>query len=255
MLKTLVGFVLKKLPRTLLQRISRPIFKLISVFYYGNIVKCPICKNSFRKFFPYGRETRSNALCTNCLSLERHRLIFLYLEKETTIFKEKTKLLHIAPEDCLINIFKRFKNIEYITADLNSPLAEIKMDIHEMPFKENSFDFILCNHVLEHVENDINALKEIKRVLKKNAKGIVQVPFYNPIPEDTIEDKSIISEKERELIYGQSDHVRKYGNDYKKRLESTGLNVKVKKPSSFLRDSEIKKYSIMRSEDLYIISK
>ena len=129
------------------------------------------------------------------------------------------------------------------------------MDIHKMPFKENSFDFILCNHVLEHVENDINALKEIKRVLKKNAKGIVQVPFYNPIPEDTIEDKSIISEKERELFYGQSDHVRKYGNDYKKRLESTGLNVKVKKPNSFLRDSEIKRYSIMRSEDLYIISK
>ena len=81
------------------------------------------------------------------------------------------------------------------------------------------------------------------------------MPFYIPIPEDTIEDKSIVSEKERELFYGQSDHVRKYGNDYKKRLESTGLNVKVKKPNSFLRDSEIKRYSIMRSEDLYIISK
>ena len=89
MLKSLIGFLLRKLPRTLLQRISRPIFKLISVFYYGNNVKCPICKNSLRKFFPYGRETRSNALCTNCLSLERHRLIFLYLEKETPIFKKK----------------------------------------------------------------------------------------------------------------------------------------------------------------------
>ena len=255
MLKSLIGFLLRKLPRTLLQRISRPIFKLISVFYYGNNVKCPICKNSLRKFFPYGRETRSNALCTNCLSLERHRLIFLYLEKETPIFKKKIKLLHIAPEECLINIFKNSKNIEYITADLNSPLAEIKMDIHKMPFKKNSFDFILCNHVLEHVENDIKALKEIKRVLKKNAKGIVQVPFYHPIPKDTIEDKSVVSKKERELLYGQSDHVRKYGYDYKKRLESTGLNVKVKKPNLFLTDSEMKKYCIMRSEDLYIISK
>ena len=124
-----------------------------------------------------------------------------------------------------------------------------------MPFKKNSFDFILCNHVLEHVENDIKALKEIKRVLKKNAKGIVQVPFYHPIPENTIEDKSVVSKKERELLYGQSDHVRKYGYDYKKRLESTGLNVKVKKPNLFLTDSEMKKYCIMRSEDLYIISK
>ena len=190
-----------------------------------------------------------------CLSLERHRLIFLYLEKETSIFKEKTKLLHIAPEECLINIFKKFKNIEYITADLNSPLAEIKMDIHNMPFKENSFDFILCNHVLEHVENDIKALKEIRRVLKKNANGIVQVPFYNPISEVTVEDKLIVSKKERELLYGQSDHVRKYGNDYKRRLESTGLNVEVKNPNLFLKDSEIKKYCIIRSEDLYIIGK
>ena len=255
MLKKSIGILLRKLPRTLLQRISRPIFKIISIFYKGNSVECPLCKKSFRKFFPYGRKTRNNALCTNCLSLERHRLIFLYLEKKTSIFKEKTKLLHIAPEECLINIFKKFKNIEYITADLNSPLAEIKMDIHNMPFKENSFDFILCNHVLEHVENDIKALKEIRRVLKKNANGIVQVPFYNPISEVTVEDKLIVSKKERELLYGQSDHVRKYGNDYKRRLESTGLNVEVKKPNLFLKDSEIKKYCIIRSEDLYIIGK
>ena len=115
MLKKSIGILLRKLPRTLLQRISRPIFKIISIFYKGNSVECPLCKKSFRKFFPYGRKTRNNALCTNCLSLERHRLIFLYLEKETSIFKEKTKLLHIAPEECLINIFKKFKNIEYIT--------------------------------------------------------------------------------------------------------------------------------------------
>ena len=194
MLRKLVGFLLRKLPRTLLQRISKPIFKIISIFYYGNKVKCPICKKSFKEFFPYGRETRNNALCTNCLSLERHRLIYLYLEKET-------KLLHIAPEACLINIFKRFDNIEYITADLNSPLADIKMDIHNMPFKEKSFDLILCNHVLEHVENDIKALEEIKRVLKMDGIGIVQVPFYNPIPKETLEDKSVTSKKESLVFF------------------------------------------------------
>jgi|TARA_B100001113_G_scaffold342915_1_gene329654 SAM-dependent methyltransferase len=255
MLRKLVGFLLRKLPRTLLQRISKPIFKIISIFYYGNKVKCPICKKSFKEFFPYGRETRNNALCTNCLSLERHRLIYLYLEKETSIFKKKTKLLHIAPEACLINIFKRFDNIEYITADLNSPLADIKMDIHNMPFKEKSFDLILCNHVLEHVENDIKALEEIKRVLKMDGIGIVQVPFYNPIPKETLEDKSVTSKKERELLYGQSDHVRKYGKDYRKRLESTGLKTKLKRPDSFLFNADIIRHSIIESEEIFIVSR
>ena len=255
MLRKLVGFLLRKLPRTLLQRISKPIFKIISIFYYGNKVKCPICKKSFKEFFPYGRETRNNALCTNCLSLERHRLIYLYLEKETSIFKKKPKLLHIAPEACLINIFKRFDNIEYITADLNSPLADIKMDIHNMPFKEKSFDLILCNHVLEHVENDIKALEEIKRVLKMDGIGIVQVPFYNPIPKETLEDKSVTSKKERELLYGQSDHVRKYGKDYRKRLESTGLKTKLKTPDSFLFNADIIRHSIIESEEIFIVSR
>ena len=255
MLRKLVGFLLRKLPRTLLQRISKPIFKIISIFYYGNKVKCPICKKSFKEFFPYGRETRNNALCTNCLSLERHRLIYLYLEKETSIFKKKTKLLHIAPEACLINIFKRFDNIEYITADLNSPLADIKMDIHNMPFKEKSFDLVLCNHVLEHVENDIKALEEIKRVLKMDGIGIVQVPFYNPIPKETLEDKSVTSKKERELLYGQSDHVRKYGKDYRKRLESTGLKTKLKTPDSFLFNADIIRHSIIESEEIFIVSR
>ena len=255
MLRKLVGFLLRKLPRTLLQRISKPIFKIISIFYYGNKVKCPICKKSFKEFFPYGRETRNNALCTNCLSLERHRLIYLYLEKETSIFKKKTKLLHIAPEACLINIFKRFDNIEYITADLNSPLADIKMDIHNMPFKEKSFDLILCNHVLEHVENDIKALEEIKRVLKMDGIGIVQVPFYNPIPKETLEDKSVTTKKERELLYGQSDHVRKYRKDNRKRLESTGLKTKLKTPDSFLFNADIIRHSIIESEEIFIVSR
>jgi len=253
MLRKLVGFLLRKLPRTLLQRISKPIFKIISIFYYGNNVECPICNKSFKEFFPYGRKTRNNALCTNCLSLERHRLIYLYLEKKTLIFKNKTKLLHIAPEGCLISIFKRFDNIEYITADLNSPLADIKMDIHNMPFKENSFDLVLCNHVLEHVDNDIKALKEIKRVLKRDGIGIVQVPFYDPIPEKTIENKIVKSKREREKLYGQSDHVRKYGKDYKKRLESAGFNVKIVNSYTYLNKSEINKYGTDENEDLYII--
>ena len=254
MIKSFVGFVLRFLPRPFLQSISKPIFKGISIFYLGNKVECPICNSNFSKFFPYGRVSRDNALCTNCLSLERHRLIYLFLKRKTNLFKEENNLLHIAPEECLIKKFKENKNINYTSADLESPLADIKMDIHKMPFDNNSFDFVLCNHVLEHVENDLQALKEIKRVLRKGGKGIVQVPFYFPIPEETKEDKKIISKKEREIIYGQSDHVRKYGKDYKKRLESSGFKVTVTLPSEFLAKSEIDLYRISKSEEIYLIN-
>ena len=255
MIKSIVGFILRILPRPFLQLISKPFFKLISIFYTGNNVDCPICRKSFKKFFPYGREARDNALCTNCLSLERHRLIYLYLKRETSIFTKNTQLLHIAPEACLIDIFRKSDNIEYTTADLYSPLADIKMDIHNMPFDDNNFDFILCNHVLEHVENDIKALSEIKRVLKKGGRAIVQVPFYHPIPDKTIEDKSITSKADREKIYGQDDHVRKYGKDYDKRLKEVGLKTMVVNQNKFLSNSEQKMYAIDSTESLYVIEK
>ena len=177
MIKFIIGFLLKKFPRSFLQRISKPIFKIITLLYKGDVVFCPICKISLRKFFPYGRKVRENALCPNCLSLERHRLIYLYLKNETNFFNKKLNVLHIAPEQCFIEKFKNSKNLNYTTGDLNSPLADIKMDIHNMPFENNTFDVILCNHVLEHVENDILALKEIKRVLIKRGYSILQVPF------------------------------------------------------------------------------
>jgi len=254
MIKSIVGFILRILPRPFLQLISKPIFKLISIFYRGKNVECPICNSRFSKFFPYGRDSRDNALCTKCLSLERHRLLYIYLFEKSDLLKKVINVLHIAPEECLIKKFKENKNINYTSADLESPLADIKMDIHKMPFDNNSFDFVLCNHVLEHVENDLQALKEIKRVLRKGGKGIVQVPFYFPIPEETKEDKKIISKKEREIIYGQSDHVRKYGKDYKKRLESSGFKVTVTLPSEFLAKSEIDLYRISKSEEIYLIN-
>ena len=89
--------------------------------------------------------------------------------------------------------------------------------------------------------------------MKKGGLGIVQVPFYDPIPEKTIEDKTVVSKKDREKLYGQSDHIRKYGKDYKKRLESVGFNVKVVICYTYLNKSEINKYAINENEDLYII--
>ena len=255
MIKILVGFILRKLPRTLLQRISKPFFYIISIFYRGNKVSCPICGSQFSTFFPYGRETRENALCTNCLSLERHRFLYLYMRDVKRIFNKKMNILHIAPEACLTKKFKNNPNFQYVTADLYSPLADVKMDIHNIPFGDNHFDLVLCNHVLEHVEDDILALKEIRRVLKKNGFGIVMIPFYNPVPEITLQDKSIVSSKDREKYYGQSDHLRKYGNDFKNRFESSGLHIDVIKPEKFLKSSEIIKNGIIKSDMIISVSK
>ena len=247
----IIGVLLKKFPRPFLQRISKPIFLIVRLFYKGDKVFCPICKQKFRKFFPYGRKVRQNALCPNCLSLERHRLLYLFLERKTNIFKKDIKLLHIAPEQCLIKIFSNSKNINYISGDLFSPLAKIKMDIHNIPFANNSFDVILCNHVLEHVHDDKKAIKEINRVMKIDGFAILQVPFYYPIPKNTIEDKSIISKKEREKIYGQSDHLRKYGEDYNKRILSQGLKVKKSNFIHSFSKKEKKYYGLQEKEVIY----
>ncbi len=252
MIKFIVSFFLKKIPRPFLQKISKPIFIIISILYRGNKVKCPICNIKLKKFFPYGRIIRDNALCPNCLSLERHRLIYLYLKNETIFFNKKLNVLHIAPENCFISIFKSSKNINYTSADLFSPLADIKMDIQKMPFKNNTFDVVLCNHVLEHVDDDIKALKEIIRVMKNGGFSILQVPFYYPLPNNTLEDKTIIKSSEREKAYGQSDHLRKYGKDYKKRLSSVGFKVDENKYINRLSEEEQNKYGLSKNEIIYI---
>jgi len=141
---------------------------------------------------------------------------------------------------------------KYITADLESPLAKVKMDIHQIPFNENSFDVVLCNHVLEHVENDIKAMTEIHRVLKPDGFAILQVPFFSPIQEITTEDTSITDPRERERLFGQDDHVRKFGKDYLKRINQSGLQGEASSFANTFSDAEAKKYGISREEILYL---
>jgi SAM-dependent methyltransferase len=223
-MKRLIAFLIRYIPRKYLQRISPPGLKVAGLFLRGKKVTCPICSGSFRKFLPYGRiNPRTNALCPNCLSLERHRLIWLYLKEKTAFFKAKQRVLHIAPEGCFISRLERIHQDQYITADIESPLAKVKMDIHKMPFENTSFDVVLCNHVLEHVSDDIQAMKEIARVLRPGGFAILQVPFFHPVPDETLSDPSVTDRKTREKLFGQDDHVRRYGKDYSRRIEQAGL--------------------------------
>lgn len=225
-MKKLISIVIRYVPRKYLQLFSGVGLKILGIFYVGNKVECPICNHHYRSFLPYGRiNPRPNALCPSCLSLERHRLIWLYLKEKTNFFSQKLSVLHIAPEPCFMKQFEKIHGDTYITGDIESPLAKVKMDIHRIPFEENKFDVVLCNHVLEHVQDDIQAMSEIRRVLKSGGWSILQVPFFSPVPNVTLEDNTITDPREREKLFGQDDHVRKFGKDYPQRIERSGLKA------------------------------
>lgn len=243
-------YLLKTLPRPVLIRLSYVFRQVAPVLLRGNKVECPICKKEFRKFLAYGSDTalRQNVLCPYCLSLERHRLLWLYLHERTNFFRDHLKVLHIAPEQCFHGRFKRARNLDYVTGDLESPLAEYHFDLHDIPFRENSFDVILCNHVMEHVEDDRRCMRELQRVLKPGGWAIMQVPIdYGR--EETYEDTSITEPEERERHFWQKDHLRLYGRDYPDRLEECGFKVS---PDAFVReiDSELRERFRLQSEEL-----
>ncbi|MDX1629831.1 MAG: methyltransferase domain-containing protein [Fulvivirga sp.] len=255
-MKKLISFIIRKVPRKHLQRISKPALKVAGWFLRGNNVTCPIIDKSYRKFLPYGRiNPRPNALCPDSLSLERHRLLWLYLKEKTNFFKKKLNFLHVAPEQCFLKPFESQHGQGYITGDLESPLAKVKMDIHQIPFEENKFDAVMCNHVMEHVADDIQAMKEIYRVLKPGGWAIMQVPFFSPVPETTFEDKSIRSPEAREKAYGQSDHVRLYGKDYPDRIRQAGFEVTEDNFVHELPPGAIERYALPRNEIIYFCRK
>ena len=251
-MKKIVSWLIRYVPRKYLQRISGVGLKVVGLFYRGDNVTCPVCSKRFKKFLPYGRiKPRENALCPNCLSLERHRLMWLYLKERTPFFNSSLHVLHIAPEACFIRRFEKMHGDRYITADIESPLAKVKMDIHQIPFEDNTFDVILCNHVLEHVADDIQAMSEIRRVLKIGGFSIMQVPFYSPVPDVTFEDATITDKREREKTFGQDDHVRKFGNDYPQRIKRAGLQPIEDPYVNDLDESVRKKFGLVKGEIIY----
>lgn len=147
------------------------------------------------------------------------------------------------------------QNLEYITADLESPLAKVKMDIHDIPFEKDTFDVIFCNHVLEHVEDDIQAMKEILRVLRPGGWAILQVPFFHPLRETTFENPTITDPCEREIAFGQDDHVRMYGEDYGTRLAGAGFKVVEEKLVMELASEEVKRFALPNEEIIYRVEK
>ena len=256
-MKKLYKFLLNKLPRPLLIRLSYP-FKLVApLLYKGNKVECPVCEKSFSKFLSYGSDVahRENVLCPYDLTLERHRLMWLYLKDQSNYFTtEKLNVLHIAPEQCFHKKFKKQSNLNYLTGDLVSPIADMHFDLHQIPLEDNRFDVVFCNHVLEHVDDAHQCMSELYRVMKPGGWGVMQVPLdYNR--DTTYEDASITSPEEREKHFWQKDHVRLFGNDYPDWLRKAGFDVETFDVNKKYPAELVKRYRLIEQEMLYIVSK
>ncbi|MFT5752677.1 MAG: SAM-dependent methyltransferase [Flavobacteriales bacterium] len=249
-MKNIFKYFLNAIPRPLLIRLSYVVRPLLALFLKGKRYTDPIDGKSFRKFLPYGYGApRENVLSPSTLSLERHRLLWLWLERETDFFSKPAKVLHFAPEQAFYKRFREMEHLEYTTTDLNSPLADVKADICALPFKDNDYDIILCNHVLEHIPNDAQAMRELYRVLKPGGMAILQIP-QELDRTVTFEDNTITDRAERAKIFGQYDHVRVYGRDYFDTLRSFGFRVDEVDYTNQLDTKEVDRYRLAKGEVL-----
>ena len=195
--------------------------------YFGLSKFCNICGYRFSKFAKFGISQRE-AKCPVCDSLERHRHLYVYISALFNKLEEK-KILHFAPEKILKDIFKS-SNSKYYDADIDNKKATYQIDITNIPYEDNFFDYIFCVHVLEHISNDIKAMEEIYRVLHPNGVAFLCVPIFK----EFLEDLSVTNAEDRLHLYGQRDHVRKYDiNTFKNRLKSVNFSIEISDPSKF----------------------
>ena len=254
-MKRLFKIVLNAIPRPLLIKLSYWIRPLMSFWLKGSRYTDPIDGKQFKSFLPYGYENpRENVLSPSTLSLERHRLLWLFLKSNTNFFTANLKVLHFAPEQAFYKRFRKLENLDYTTTDLDSPLADVKADICNLPFDDNSYDVILCNHVLEHIPNDHKAMQELYRILKPGGWGVLQIP-QDLKRTNTFEDDSITDKRERTKIFGQYDHVRIYGRDFFDKLRNVGFKVEEVDFTAKLSQDEINKYRLAKGEIIPLVRK
>lgn len=254
-MKKAFKYLLNKLPRPLMIQLSYLARPFLSLWLKGSRYTDPIDGRKFRSFLPYGYENpRENVLSPSTLSLERHRLLWLFLKDRTDFFSKPAKLLHFAPEQAFYKRFKKLSHLDYTTTDLNSPLATVKADICDLPFEDNSFDIILCNHVLEHIPDDHKAMQELYRVMKPGGWGVFQVP-QDLSRKESFEDASITDKKERARIFGQYDHVRIYGYDYFDRLREAGFKVEEVDYTAEIPHPEVDRYRLAKGEIIPLVRK
>lgn len=245
--------------RPYLIRLYRPPLGLpLSLLYRGDRVTCPCCGRTARKFMPTILPlgpNRPNARCPSCGARDRQRHLWLYVERKTNLLVDRLRVLHFAPERIFEEKLRSQPNLEYVSTDLERARADVKADITDLPFPDESFDVVLCSHVLEHVPDDGKAMRELYRVLRPGGWALVLVPIDHG-REETFEDANVVEPADRERLFGQADHVRVYGRDFKTRLEEAGFGVRVEDFRGELGEEEARRYGLRpRKPDLHLCVK
>ncbi len=245
--------------RKMFPPVSRLLFRYLSDRYLsrslrGDRFQCPVCGGRFDVFLPYGIPPRSNARCPRCGAFERHRLLWLYLKERTDIFSADMSLLDVAPVWYIQRSLRALRQLDYLSIDLDSPVAMKHMDLTNLDLPSDSFDSIICFHVLEHIPDDQKAISELHRVLKPGGWALIQVPVYRSLAK-TIEGADITDPAERIRRFGHPDHVRKYGRDYVHRLEKAGFEVTQDRWAMSLSEHDALLYGVNRWEIFYRCSK
>lgn len=241
-----IGFLL---PRSVLLPLRAVRDMGLGAWYRGRGRWCPVCGHSSRRFRSGGTVAREDARCPRCGALERHRFVWLYLTHRTNLFDGHPKrVLHVAPEQAFEGRLRDRLGAGYLTADLLDPHVMERMDITDIQYPDESFDVIYCSHVLEHVEDDQRAMREFRRVLKKSGWAILLVPIMGDM---TFEDPTVVRPSDRLRVFGQEDHVRRYGRDYADRLRRAGFDVQVTRVSDMIPSSQAVRMGVTGAGDIY----
>lgn len=234
--------------------LQRAYFRSTSILFSGNRYYCPCCDRAFRRFRSFGLNRRADAQCPACMSLERHRYLWLFLSDILGLDTEHRKLLHVAPERCIADRLKAVPDIDYLSIDLRPSAAMLRADITDIPAPDGSFDAIICSHVLEHIQDDQKAMEELFRVLKPRGWAVIQAPVDTGRA-STLEDSEATSSTQREQMFGLDDHVRTYGLDLKQRLSCVGFHVDVKYCSELYDAETIGRNRMEPTDSVYFCSK
>jgi SAM-dependent methyltransferase len=228
----------------------RAFLRVSSIVNAGSAVECPCCGGRFRKF---ARFHGLHDQCPRCGSLMRQRAITLYLRDVLRVPETGAQVLHIGPAKAIGDWIASFPSVRYVSADLDPHAADIEADITDLPFRDASFDLVVCLHVLEHVPDDKQGIRELYRVLRPGGKAVVQLP---PSPfEETLEDERVASPFERERLFGQYDHVRLAGADYADRLAEPGFDVTREDHAAILDLETRNRYAVHPGEPFYVCVK
>lgn len=215
----------------------------------GRSLACPVCGRSARMFLPAGRDgRRSGALCPWCGSLERHRLVWLYLQRATDFFQRPARILHFSPEPGLTRAFAHVPGLTVVSVELEPRGVDVANDATALAFRDEVFDLVYCSHVLEHVWDDRAAMREIRRVLRPGGSALIQVPTrHGP----TFENSSITDPCGRLEAFGQEDHVRYYGDDFAARLAAEGFEVTTVTARELVGSEDVRRFALIPDEPLF----